>query len=377
LLTTPKYDTLHPIIETPNQSPHHSSSKGFDMTTNTTLQKELATTIAKLAAKGKGILAADESVATITKRFEALNIPSTEQTRRDYRELLIAAPGLNDYIAGVILFEETLYQTASSGQTFPELLKKFDILTGIKVDKGLVNLPDNEVEQYTQGLDNLGERLQEYRSKGASFAKWRAVYHVSATTPSGLAIKTNSEGLATYAALCQANGIVPIVEPEVLIDGDYTIERSAEVTEAVLHSLFHTLYKHKVKLEYLVLKPSMVISGLKSGSKATPEQVGKATVEVLRRTVPAAVPTINFLSGGQSPEQATANLNAMNSLPGNPWNISYSYARALQDYCMKTWMGDAKNSAAAQKIFLQRARLNSLASAGKYSAELEKEVSIA
>ncbi len=350
------------------------------MTTSTDIKannKDLDTTISKLAAKGKGILAADESIPTITKRFEALNIVSTEDTRRAFRELLISTPGISDYIAGVILFEETLDQRASSGQPFAELLASKGMLAGIKVDKGLVNLPNNYVEQYTQGLDGLDARLKEYKSKGASFAKWRAVYHVTATTPSTLAIKTNSEGLASYAALCQANGIVPIVEPEILIDGDYTIERSASVTEAVLHSLFHTLYKHKVSLEHLILKPSMVISGKKSATQATAEQIGKNTVTILRRTVPAAVPSINFLSGGQTPEAATLNLNVMNSQPGNPWNISYSYARALQDYCMKTWQGDSKNTAAAQKIFLERARLNSLASTGKYSAAMEKEVSLA
>jgi fructose-bisphosphate aldolase, class I len=347
------------------------------MTTTSAYIKDLETTITKLAAKGKGILAADESVGTITSRFEALKIPSTEDTRRAYRELLVTAPGVSEYIAGVILFEETLYQTASTGQPFPELLNKLGILPGIKVDKGLVNLPNNTIEQFTQGLDGLNDRLKEYKTKGACFAKWRAVYTISATTPSGLAIRNNAEGLAAYAALCQANGIVPIVEPEILIDGDHTLERSLEVTENVLHALFHSLYKHKVKLEYIILKPSMVINGKKSTEKATAEQVGKATITVLRRTVPAAVPTINFLSGGQTPEEATANLNAMNTLPNNPWNVSYSYARALQDYCMKTWKGDSKNVAAAQKIFLERARLNSLASVGKYTTAMEKETSIA
>jgi fructose-bisphosphate aldolase class I len=352
--------------------------KGFiGMTITSQNIKDLETTITKLCAKGKGILAADESVATITKRFEALQIPSTEDTRRAYRELLISAPGLNEYISGVILFEETLNQTASTGQPFPDLINKLGIIPGIKVDKGLVNLPNNTTEQFTQGLDGLNDRLIEYKSKGARFAKWRAVYAISDTTPSSLAIRTNAEGLAAYAAICQANGIVPMVEPEILIDGDHTIERSFEVAENVLHALFHSLFKHKVKLEYLILKPSMVISGNKCSNKATAEQVAKATIAVLRRTVPTAVPTINFLSGGQTPEEATANLNAINSIPENPWNISYSYARALQDYCMKTWKGDTKNVTAAQKIFLQRAKLNTLAATGKYSTSLEKEVSIA
>lgn len=338
--------------------------------------KDLESTINKLAAKGKGILAADESIATITKRFEALNIKSTEDTRRAYREMLVTTPGLNEFIAGVILFEETLNQTASTGQLFPDLLKQLGILPGIKVDKGLVNLANTADEQITQGLDGLNERLAEYKAKGACFAKWRAVYAITDNTPSSLAMKTNAECLARYAAICQANGIVPIVEPEILIDSDHTIERCAEVTEHVLHAVFHALHRHKVKLEYIVLKPSMVINGKKCSTKATAEQVANATITILRRTVPAAVPTINFLSGGQSPEEATANLNAMN-ITQNPWNVSYSYARALQDYCMKTWLGEAKNVPAAQKVFLQRTKLNSLASIGKYSTALEKETSIA
>ncbi len=339
--------------------------------------KDLESTIATLSAKGKGILAADESAGTITKRFEALHISSTEDTRRAYRELLATTPGISEYIAGIILYEETLNQKASNGQLFPELLKKLGILPGIKVDKGLVLIPNTAEEQTTQGLDGLNERLAEYKAKGACFAKWRAVYHISNNTPTALALRANAEGLATYAALCQANGIVPIVEPEILIDGDHTIERCSEVTESVLHSVFHALHKHKVKLEWTILKPSMVIHGNKSTTKTTAEQVGKATVTILRRTVPAAIPTINFLSGGQTPEDATANLNAMNVLPGNPWNLSYSYARALQDYCMKTWKGDAKNVAAAQKVFLERAKLNSLASVGKYKASMETETTTA
>ncbi len=345
------------------------------MMTATTL-KELETTINKLAVRGKGILAADESGGTITKRFEALNIQSTEDNRRAYRELLVTTPGISDYIAGVILFEETLNQKTSTGAPFADALKNLNILAGIKVDKGLVTLANTHEEQITQGLDGLAERLVEYKAKGASFAKWRAVYAISATTPSTLSIKTNAEVLARYAAICQVNGIVPIVEPEVLIDGDHTIERCAEVSEQVLFAVFKALHRHQVKLEYIVLKPSMVINGKKCAVKATAEQVAKATLTVLRRTVPSAVPTINFLSGGQSPEEATANLNAMNTITP-PWNVSYSYARALQDYCMKTWLGDAKNAAKAQTVFLERAKLNSLAATGKYTASMEKEMSIA
>lgn len=338
---------------------------------------DLEMTIAKLATHGTGILAADESTPTITKRFEAVGIQSTEDTRRAYREMLVTTPGINQFITGVILFEETLNQMTSTGQPFPELLKKHQILPGIKVDKGLAIIPNTQNEQFTQGLDGLAERLAEYKKKGAAFAKWRAVYSISECTPSKLAMRMNAEGLATYAALCQAAGIVPIVEPEVLIDSDHTIERCAEVTEEVLHTVFNALYKHKVKLEYIVLKPSMVISGKKCSVQSSPEQVGKMTVAVLKRTVPAAVPTINFLSGGQSSEQATANLQAMNALGNLPWNLSFSYARALQDNPMKIWHGENANVQAAQQAFYKRAKLNSLAATAKYSPSMEKETTTA
>lgn len=335
--------------------------------------RELESTIAKLAAKGKGILAADESTGTITKRFEAVGVESSEETRRTYREILMTTPGIQQFIAGVILFEETLSQKTSQGVLFPDALKKAGIVPGIKVDKGLVHLANTIDENITQGLDGLPERLADYKSKGALFAKWRAVYNISAQTPSRLAIKTNAEVLARYAAICQEQGIVPIVEPEVLIDGDHTLARCEEVTEPVLQAVFHALNRHKVKLEYIVLKPSMIINGKACTKKATAAEVAEATIRVLRRTVPGAVPTINFLSGGQTPEQATANLNAMNQLSHLPWNVSYSYARALQDYCMKTWAGQAKNIPAAQKAFYKRAKLNSLAAIGKYTEDLEKE----
>lgn len=339
---------------------------------------ELQSTINKLAANGKGILAADESTPTITKRFEAVGIQSTDETRRTYRELLMTTPGCNEYIAGVILFEETLNQKTSKGIPFPEALKSLGILPGIKVDKGLIPLANAGTDQITQGLDGLKERLIEYKSKGACFAKWRAVYAVSNTTPSTLAIKTNAEVLARYAAICQEQGIVPIVEPEVLIDGDHTIARCEEVSEAALHAVFKALYRHKVILEYIVLKPSMVINGKTCAQKASVKEVAEATIRVLKRTVPAAVPTINFLSGGQTSEQSTAHLNAMHQLGQLPWNLSFSYARALQDNCMKTWKGEAKNIPAAQAAFLKRAKLNSLAAKGKYTEIMEKEeVSIA
>ncbi len=341
-------------------------------------QALLESTIKHLAAKGKGILAADESTATITKRFTALKIACTEETRRAYRELLFTAPGLNEAIAGIILYEETLGQKSKDGLPFPELLQKAGILPGIKVDKGLVLLPNTQEENTTQGLDGLADRLAEYKAKGARFAKWRAVYNISTQTPSALAIRANAEGLARYAALCQAQGIVPIVEPEVLLEGDHTIETCAAVTEKVLHKVFSALYKNKVSLEHLILKPSMVISGKTCPIKASVEQVAAETIKILRRTVPAAVPSINFLSGGQTPQEATAHLNTMHTLfPSLPWNLSYSYARALQDDCMKTWVGEAKNTDLAQKALYKRAKLNSLAAMGKYTIDKEKEALVA
>lgn len=341
------------------------------------IAQELQTTITKIATPGKGILAADESVGTITKRFAAVNVESTEQTRAAYREMLLTTKNINEFIGGVILFEETLNQKMSNGMLFPEFLTKNGILPGIKVDKGLVNLANTHEEQTTEGLDGLNQRLIEYRQKGACFAKWRAVYAISSNTPSKLAIKTNAEGLARYAALCQINGIVPIVEPEVLIEGDHTIERCAEVTEKVLRAVFKALVRHKVQLEYVILKPSMVINGKSCAVKASPEEVAEWTIKILKRTVPAAVPTINFLSGGQTSEQATANLQAMNALGKLPWNVSYSYARALQEGPMKIWHGDKNQTAAAQAAFYQRAKLNSLAAVGKYATPMEKEITVA
>lgn len=334
---------------------------------------ELESTISKLAAHGKGILAADESTATITKRFEAVGIESTEESRRNYREMLLSTPGCSQYIAGVILFEETLNQKTSKGIAFPEMLKSIGILPGIKVDKGLVSLVNAKNEQVTQGLDGLPERLADYKAKGAVFAKWRAVYAISGNTPSCLAIETNAEVLARYAAICQSVGIVPIVEPEVLIDGEHTIARCEEVSEPVFNAVFRALNRHKVSLEHIVLKPSMVISGKASAQKASVKEVAEATVRVLRRTVPGAVPTINFLSGGQSSEQATAHLNLMNQMGNLPWNVSFSYARALQENAMKVWAGLAGNVSAAQAAFAKRAKLNSLAAVGKYNEAMEKE----
>lgn len=339
-----------------------------------THMNELATTVQKISQKGKGILAADESTGTITKRFQAEGIESTEESRRTYREILLTTPGCSEFIAGIILFEETLNQKTKDGVLFPEHLKQNGILPGIKVDKGLVHLANTTDENITQGLDGLPERLQDYKSKGACFTKWRAVYAIGNQTPSNIAITTNAEVLARYAAICQEHGLVPIVEPEVLIDGDHTLQRCEEVSEVVLHELFNALYRHQVKLEYTVLKPSMVINGKNCKEKASVEQVAEATIRILKRTVPAALPSINFLSGGQTPLQATAHLNAMRNLGPLPWNLSFSYARALQENCMKTWKGQNKNIPAAQNEFFKRAKLNSLAAQGLYLPTMEKEI---
>ncbi len=327
---------------------------------------ELKSTINALAVAGKGILAADESIGTISKRFAALHIPCTEETRRNYRELLLTTPDLEKAIAGVILFEETLGQKTSKGISFPELLKQNQIIPGIKVDKGLVSLPGTD-EKSTQGLDGLAERLQAYKKQGARFAKWRAVFAITDKTPSRLAIQTNAEDLARYAAICQANGIVPIIEPEVLIDGTHTLEQCFNVSEAVLNCVFHKLYKHQVLLEYIILKPSMVTSGKDCTVQANHQAIAEATITMLKRTVPAAVPTINFLSGGQTPLEATQNLNAMHQVqPSLPWNLSFSFARALQEPCMAAWLGKGENVRIAQEIFLKQAKMNSFASLGKY-----------
>ncbi len=336
--------------------------------------QELEKTVAELTAPGKGILAADESAGTIEKRFKAVNVASTEEARRDYRELLFSTPGLGDFISGVILFEETLKQKSVAGVPLPQLLTAQGIVPGIKVDKGTMPLPGFPGEKVTQGLDGLAQRLSEYKQLGARFAKWRAVIAIGADIPTPQAIAANAHALARYAAICQEQGLVPIVEPEVLMDGDHTLVTSARVTEEVLHAVFHALHQQRVALECMLLKPSMVVPGGACPKQVTPQQVAQATLTCLRRTVPAAMPGINFLSGGQSEAAATANLNAMNTdAERQPWVLSFSYGRALQAPVLKAWRGEAANRMIAQQALHQRARLNSAARLGKYTAAMENE----
>ncbi|CEK09670.1 class I fructose-bisphosphate aldolase [Legionella hackeliae] len=332
---------------------------------------ELSATMEHLLQDGKGILAADESNSTIGKRFDSIGIENTEENRRDYRLLLATTPDLEQYINGVILFEETFEQKDEAGTPIAELFAAKGIVPGIKVDKGLTKLSNTDDEKVTMGLDGLTERLEHFKKLGARFAKWRNVYTISEYTPSLTAIKAGAEMLARYAATCQEVGIVPIVEPEVLMDGDHSIEHCAEACEMVLHEVFHALFIHQVELENIVLKPSMITSGKSAKPFSTPEEVADYTVSVFRNNVPAAVPTINFLSGGQSPEQATANLNAINSTGYQPWNLSFSYGRALQEDCLQAWGGKKENINAAQAALLKRARLNSAACFGEYNSDME------
>jgi len=333
---------------------------------------ELESNAAAMVAPGKGILAADESTGTIKKRFDKIQLESSFETRRAYRDLLFTTPGIEQHISGVILYDETIRQLSSNGRPFPELLAARGILPGIKVDAGAKPLAGFSGETVTEGLDGLRERLAEYRSLGARFAKWRAVIDIGAGIPTRFAIEANAHALARYAALCQEATIVPIVEPEVLMDGDHTIERCAEVSDATLCAVFDALFAHRVHLEGIVLKPNMVIAGKKCGEQAPPQQVAAATLSCLRRRVPAAVPGIAFLSGGQSEAQATLHLSLMNRAGPQPWQLSFSYGRALQQSTLDAWRGAAASVAAAQRVFLRRARLNGLARTGSYDAAMEK-----
>jgi fructose-bisphosphate aldolase class I len=332
---------------------------------------DLAATAQALVAPGKGILAADESTSTIGKRFKGINVENTEEHRRAYRELMLTAKGAGRYTSGVILYDETIRQKTKDGVPFPAALEKEGSVAGIKVDTGAKDLAGHPNEKVTEGLDGLRERLAEYHALGARFTKWRAVITIGPGIPSLGCIEANAHALARYAALAQEANLVPIVEPEVLMDGDHTIERCEEVTEATLTRVFAALATQRVVLEHMLLKPNMAIAGKTCKSQASVQHVAEATVRVLRRTVPAAVPGIVFLSGGQSPELATDHLNAMNALGEGPWQLSFSYGRALQDAALNTWRGNAGNVAAAQKAYLHRLKCVSAARSGKYTKQME------
>jgi fructose-bisphosphate aldolase class I len=334
-------------------------------------RQELEAVAQAMVAKGKGILAADESMGTIKRRFDSIKIESNENNRRAYREMLFTTPGLEEAISGVILFDETIRTAASDGTPFPQVLSKKGIIPGIKVDKGPVDIPGFPGEVVTEGLDGLRARVKEYREFGAKFAKWRAVITIGDGIPTYNCLEANAHALARYAALCQEGGLVPIVEPEVLLDGNHTIERCEEATEAALRITFSTLMRHRVHLEGMILKPSMVVSGKENPRQAGVEEVAERTIRCLKRTVPAAVPGIAFLSGGQSAVSATEHLNAMNKLGPHPWQVSFSYARALQDPAIKAWKGESANVATAQKVFYHRAKMNGAARSGSYTKELE------
>lgn len=338
---------------------------------------DLHETARALVAEGKGILAADESDGTIKKRFDSIKVESSEENRRSYRELLFTAPGAEEFISGVILFDETIRQSAKDGTPFPELLESKGIIPGIKVDKGTKSLPLAEGETITEGLDGLRARLEEYRSLGARFAKWRATYSISNVLPSDVlpsdyCVWTNAHTLARYAALCQEAGIVPIVEPEVLQDGTHTIERSYQVTSRVLAAVYVELFDQRVDVEGTLLKPNMVLSGYDAADRAGPEEVAERTLACLYKHVPAAVPGLVFLSGGQTDEDATTNLNAMNTRRPHPWQLSFSFGRALQAPVLKAWGGKPENVEAAQRAYLHRARMNGAARTGAYTAEMER-----
>jgi fructose-bisphosphate aldolase class I len=332
---------------------------------------DLQRTARALVAPGKGILAADESGGTIAKRFAGIGVESTEENRRAYRELLFATPA-DEFVSGVILYDETIRQATADGVPFPEFLASKGVIPGIKVDQGAKPLANAPGETITEGLDGLRERLAEYRELGARFAKWRATYSIADELPSEYCIWTNAHALARYAALCQEAGLVPIVEPEVLQDGAHTIDRSFHVTGRVLQAVFTELRDQRVQLDGMLLKPNMVLSGYEAQERAGGDQVARQTVACLRLHVPAAVPGIVFLSGGQTDEDATAHLDAMNRLGPHPWELSFSYGRALQSAALEAWRGEPANVEAAQRAYLHRAGLNAAARAGAYSADMER-----
>jgi fructose-bisphosphate aldolase, class I len=326
-----------------------------------------------IVADGKGILAADESDGTIKKRFDSIGVESTEENRRAYRELLFTTKGTEEFIGGVILFDETIRQKAADGTPFPQVLASKGIIPGIKVDTGAKPLALAEGETITEGLDGLSARVAEYRELGARFAKWRAVISIGKNIPSEYAIWTNAHALARYAGICQEGGLVPIVEPEVLMDGDHTIERSFEVTSRTLHAVFTELRDQRIHPEGILLKPNMVLPGYDSSDQVSDEEIADETIKCFRRHVPAAVPGIVFLSGGQSEEEATRRLNEMNTLGSHPWKLSFSYGRALQAAALKAWGGKDENVEAGQRAYYHRAKMNSAAQTGMYAPEMEKE----
>jgi fructose-bisphosphate aldolase, class I len=338
------------------------------------MTEDLARMAATLVAGSKGILAADESVATVTRRFDPLGIESTEESRCAYREMLFTTPGAAEFISGGILYDETIRQKSSDGTPLAQVLSSQGIVPGIKVDTGAEPLAGSPEETVTQGLDGLRERLAEYHDMGARFAKWRAVIRITPTLPSQASVSANAHALARYATLCQEQHLVPIVEPEVLMNGAHTIERCEEVTGAVLHAVFHDLFEQGVSLESMLLKPSMVIAGQDCSRQASVQDVATATLRCLRRHVPAAVPGIVFLSGGQKDRLATAHLNAINRVPApKPWKLSFSYGRALQDVAMAAWQGRDANLKAGQEAFYHRARCNGAATRGEYTDVMEAE----
>ncbi|OWA50532.1 Fructose-bisphosphate aldolase A [Hypsibius exemplaris] len=360
----PPADQAKPAASTQVPVPHYLTEAQ---------KKELVDIANRIVAPGKGILAADESTGSIAKRLQSINVENTEENRRVYRQALFTAgegngKDLSKYLGGAILFEETLYQKADDGRTFSQLLKDNGIVVGIKVDKGVVPIAGTEGETTTQGLDGLAERCAKYKKDGADFAKWRCVLYINARTPSWTAINENCNVLARYASICQQNGLVPIVEPEVLPDGDHDLERAQWITEKVLAAQYKALSDHHVFLEGTLLKPNMVSAGQQCTKKYTHEEIARATVTALSRTVPPAVPGVTFLSGGQSEEDATLNLDAINKFPGKkPWKLTFSYGRALQASVLKTWAGKPENIKQAQEELVKRAKNNSLASLGQYS----------
>lgn len=336
-------------------------------------KQELKTTAAAIVAAGKGILAADESTGTIKKRLASINVESTAENRRAYRQLLFTTEGMEKFISGVILFDETIRQKAEDGTPFPQVLAQKEVIPGIKVDKGKIEMPFHAGEMVTEGLDGLQDRLAEYRELGARFTKWRAVITIGDGIPTLACINANAHALGRFATLSQQAGLVPIVEPEVLMDGDHTIERCEEVTTVTLQRVFDELHQQGVQLEGMLLKPNMVLPGKEAPDQASPEEIAESTVRCFRRVVPAAVPGVVFLSGGQGPEEATRNLNAMNALGSHPWELSFSYGRALQGPVLEAWQGDAANVPQAQAAFFHRARMNGAARSGSYTAQMESE----